>query len=148
MELSENSTNETFIFESYGFQLFDISQTFVDQTVSAELGPVETAKNLMIPVNISFSDEADEDSTVYVQVQDTGSDASAYRLSVVVYRQENLFQNSTNSSGVNISSVVITVDGSGNAPSLVVGFQTNRTGNSTDNTMVGTTLCSLSAQSF
>ena len=142
MELSENSTNETFIFESYGFQLFDISQNFVDQTVSAELGPVETAKNLIIPVNISFSDEADEDSTVYVQVQDTGSDASAYRLSVVVYRQENLFQNSTNSSGVNISSVVITVDGSGNAPSLVVGFQTNGTGNST---MVGTTVC---AQSF
>ena len=124
VKLPENTTNETFIFESYGFQLFDVNREMLDGiNVSANLGPLNSVKNITIPVNISFSDDVDMDTTVYVQVSDTGDSDETYRLSVVAYRQENLFQNDTNGTGVTIASAVMSVTSTGSNPLLVMGFR-------------------------
>ena len=124
MDLPVNVTNQTFIFESYAFQLFDINdEKFKGQNISAHLGPRDAVKNVTIPVNISFSDDVEGNATVYVQVKDTGNDNTAHRLSVVAYRQENLFQNNTNGSGVTITSAVMSVTSSGSNPTLIIAFQ-------------------------
>ena len=124
MELPENTTNETFIFESYGFQVFDINRDMLDGiSVSANLGPLDSVKNITIPVNISFSGDVDMDTTVYTQVSDMGNSDKMYRLSVVAYRQENLFQNDTNGTGVTIVSAVISVTSTESNPFLLMGFR-------------------------
>ena len=124
VKLPENITNETFIFESYGFQVFDVNREMLDGiNVGANLGPLDSVKNITIPVNISFSDDVDMDTAVYVQVSDTGNNDETYRLSVVAYRQENLFQNDTNGTGVTIASVVMSVTSTGSNPSLTMGFR-------------------------
>lgn len=127
MKLPSNTTNETFIFESYAFQLFDIDgETFNEQTISADLGPRDAVKNLMIPVNISFSSDIERNVTLYVQVSDAGNDDPTYRLSVVVYRQENLFLNDINGTEDTIGSAVVTVTSMGSNPRILMGFQSIR----------------------
>ena len=127
LELPENTTNETFIFESYGFQVFDINREMFDGTnISANLGPIDTVKNITIPVNISFSEDVDMDTTAYVRVSDTGINDEIYRLSVVAYRQENLFQNDTNGTGVIIVSAVMSVTSIDSNPTLIMGFRSLR----------------------
>ena len=127
LELPENTTNETFIFESYGFQVFDINREMFDgKNISANLGPIDTVKNITIPVNISFSEDVDMDTTAYVRVSDTGINDEIYRLSVVAYRQENLFQNDTNGTGVIIVSAVMSITSTDSNPTLVMGFRSLR----------------------
>ena len=118
MELPENSTNVTFTLQSYGIQLFDISQkSFDGQTFAVNLGSLETARNLSIPLTMDdLTDQLSGNATVYVQVPSEtlgeGSDDDKNRLSFVVYRQHGLFQNSTNGSGVTIESLVVAVNSS------------------------------------
>ena len=118
MELPENSTNVTFTLQSYGIQLFDISQeSFDGQTFAVNLGSLETARNLSIPLTMDdLTDQLSGNATVYVQVPSEtlgeGSDDDKNRLSFVVYRQDSLFQNSTNGSGVTIESLVVAVNSS------------------------------------
>ena len=128
VELPTNITNETFIFNAYGIQLFDLNQnTLIEKEIGVNLGPRESVKNVTIPVNISFSsDKEQEDLAVYVKVRsDVGnSETDMYRLSVIVYRQENLFQNNTSRTGVNITSVVMSVVGTASdGLTLTMGFQ-------------------------
>ena len=126
--LPENTTNETFIFESYGFQIFDIdSNMFEGRDIAANLGPLDVVNNITIPVNISFSDDIrGDDVAVYVQIEGNmpdDLDTTPSRLSVVAYRQENLFQNGTNdTAGVNIASVVMSVSSTSNDPTFILGF--------------------------
>lgn len=80
----------------------------------------------MIPVNISFSSDIERNATLYVQVNDAGNDNPTYRLSVVVYRQENLFLNDTNGTEDTISSAVVTVTSMGSNPRITMGFQSIR----------------------
>ena len=118
MELPENSTNITFTLQSYGIQLFDISQeSFDGQTFAVNLGSLETARNLSIPLTMDdLTDQLSGNATVYVQVPSEtlgeGSDDDKNRLSFVVYRQDGLFLNSTNGSGVTIESLVVAVNSS------------------------------------
>lgn len=80
----------------------------------------------MIPVNISFSSDLEENATLYVQVSDAGNDAPTYRLSVVVYRQDNLFLNELNGTEDAIGSAVVTVTSMGSNPRLILGFESIR----------------------
>ena len=145
VELPENVTNETFTFESYGFQLFDIDANTFDEVrdIYADLGPLESVTNLSIPTNITFSssDSGGENVAVYVQVVNDGgsSEGAPFRMSVVAYRQENLFKNDTslNGTGVDIVSVVMSVSSTaGDETTLILGFQPLRNGNEDDVTQV------------
>ncbi|CAI8018061.1 Mucin-4 [Geodia barretti] len=121
VELPANMTNETYVFDTYGFVLFDINpKQFMKRNIGANLGPPEVVKNITIPVNISFSGDIEQEGlTVFVEVNDNMS--NELRLSVVVYRQENLFQN--NETGANITSAVVSISGKpSSGPSLTMGF--------------------------
>ena len=122
--LNGNTTNQTLILKNYGFQLFNLGLENAErQIISASLGPPEIAKNLSIPVNISFSNEENiENATVYVEVPlNVLSNLNLTRLSTVVYRQVSLFQNSTDID--NIESTVISVISSINTSvTLFIGF--------------------------
>ena len=126
VELPVNTTNDMFIFETYGFVIFDINtRQLMESEIGADLGPPELVKNVSIPVNISFSSDLEQEGlTVYVQVTEDVVDEEL-RLSVVVYRQENLFQNGTNNgTGVNITSAVMSISGKpSNSPTLSMGFR-------------------------
>lgn len=118
VELPENSTNVTFTLQSYGIQLFDITQeTFDGQNFAVNLGSLENARNLSIPLTMDdLTDQLSGNATVYVQVPSEslggGSEDDKSRLSFVVYRQDSLFLNSTNGSGVSIESLVVAVNSS------------------------------------
>ena len=123
-----NITNETYIYDTYGIQIFDINtMTFTGRDVGANLGPAEVVKNVTIPVNISFSDDVDQEGlAMYVEIRDSMENKhETYRLSVVVYRQENLFQiDTTNGTGVNITSAIMSVSGNTNGrPTFAMGFR-------------------------
>ena len=121
VELPANMTNETYVFDTYGFVFFDINpKQFMKRNIGANLGPPEVVKNITIPVNISFSGDIEQEGlTVFVEVNDNMS--NELRLSVVVYRQENLFQN--NETGANITSAVVSISGKpSSGPSLTMGF--------------------------
>ena len=64
---------------------------------------------------------------VYVQIEGNmpdNLDTAPSRLSVVAYRQENLFQNGTNgTAGVNIASVVMSVSSTATDPTFTLGFR-------------------------
>ena len=101
--------------------------TFTERDVGANLGPAEVVKNVTIPVNISFSDDIDQEGlAMYVEIRDSmENEHETYRLSVVVYRQENLFQiDTTNGTGVNITSAIMSVSGKTNGrPTFTMGFR-------------------------
>ena len=124
MELPDNVNNETYIFETYGIQIFNLEQNQLTERIRAHLGPLNSVRNITIPVNISFStDRGQGEQALYVIVGNL--DFESYRLSVVVYRQENLFQNTTNGTGVNITSAVVSVSSTAiDTPTFTMGFRT------------------------